>query len=117
MGEIWWEVGVVDAIAYRDLRLQALKESPMVFASSYEQEAQLLLSDFATRLRPSPSAANGIFGAFSDRNHLIGMLGFSWEHRPKMGQQLVLGHPIHSLFCCVSPISLRLRPCWLSSVW
>ncbi|MBD1918472.1 MULTISPECIES: GNAT family N-acetyltransferase [Cyanophyceae] len=72
-----------DVVAYRDLRLYALKEAPTAFASSYEQEAQLSLADFADRLRPSHDAAGGVFGAFSDRNQLIGMLGFSREHRPK----------------------------------
>ncbi|MBD2108710.1 GNAT family N-acetyltransferase [Nodosilinea sp. FACHB-13] len=72
-----------DIAAYRDLRLHALKESPTAFASSYEQEAQFSLADFAARLRPNNDAAGGIFGAFSDRTQLIGMLGFSREHRPK----------------------------------
>ena len=72
-----------DIAAYHDLRLQALRESPTAFASSYEQEACLPLAHFAARLRPFDDAANGIFGAFSDRDHLIGMLGFSRENRPK----------------------------------
>jgi GNAT superfamily N-acetyltransferase len=72
-----------DVTAYRDLRLQALKEAPTAFVSSYEQEVQLSLSDFAARLRPNNDPASGIFGAFSDRNHLIGMLGFSRETRLK----------------------------------
>lgn len=72
-----------DVVVYRDLRLYALKEAPTAFASSYEQEAQLSLKDFAARLRPNHDAASSVFGAFSDRSQLIGMLGFSREHRPK----------------------------------
>lgn len=72
-----------DVAAYRDLRLYALRESPTAFISSYEQEAQLSLADFANRLCPSNDAAGGVFGAFSDRPQLIGMLGFSREQRPK----------------------------------
>ncbi|PZV00570.1 MAG: GNAT family N-acetyltransferase [Leptolyngbya sp.] len=73
-----------DVVAYRDLRLHALQESPTAFASSYEQEVRLSLSDFAARIRPNPdNATSHIFGAFDDSNRLIGMLGFSREHRPK----------------------------------
>ncbi|MBD1876013.1 GNAT family N-acetyltransferase [Nodosilinea sp. FACHB-131] len=72
-----------DVAAYRDLRLYALRESPTAFVSSYEQESQLSLADFADRLRSSHDAASGVFGAFSDRSQLIGMLGFSREQRPK----------------------------------
>lgn len=72
-----------DVVAYRDLRLQALKQSPTAFVSSYEQEAKFSLGDFAVRLRPNDDSASGIFGAFGDRNYLIGMLGFSREPRLK----------------------------------
>ncbi len=72
-----------DVTAYRDLRLHALQEAPTAFASSYEQEAQLSLSDFAARLRPNDNSTSGVFGAFSDRNQLIGLLGFSRETRLK----------------------------------
>jgi ribosomal protein S18 acetylase RimI-like enzyme len=72
-----------DVIAYRDLRLQALKESPAAFCSSYEHEVCLPLTDFAARLRPQDDSASSIFGAFGENHHLIGMLGFSREHRLK----------------------------------
>ncbi|NDJ25538.1 GNAT family N-acetyltransferase [Nostoc sp. B(2019)] len=72
-----------DVVVYRDLRLQALIESPTAFASSYEQESCFSLTDFAARLRPHDDSANGIFGAFGDKDRLIGMLGFSRESRLK----------------------------------
>ena len=73
-----------DVVIYRELRLQALIESPTAFASSYEQESCFSLTDFAARLRPHDGSANGIFGAFvNDTNKLIGMLGFSRESRLK----------------------------------
>ncbi|MFN6497939.1 MAG: GNAT family N-acetyltransferase [Nostoc sp. DedQUE01] len=72
-----------DVIVYRSLRLQALKESPTAFGSSYEQESYFSLTDFASRLQPHDNPANGIFGAFDDTNKLIGMLGFSRENRLK----------------------------------
>ncbi|MBW4484808.1 MAG: GNAT family N-acetyltransferase [Tildeniella torsiva UHER 1998/13D] len=72
-----------DLVAYRDLRLYALRESPTAFVSSYEQEARLSLADFADRLHTNNDAGGGVFGAFSDRPQLIGMLGFSRETRLK----------------------------------
>ncbi len=72
-----------DVTAYRKLRLQALRESPTAFASSYEQEICLTLSDFAARLQAHDNSASGIFGAFGDNEQLIGMLGFSRENHPK----------------------------------
>lgn len=68
--------------AYRVLRLQALRESPTAFGSSYEQEVCLSLTDFAARVRPDDEVS-GIFGAFDEGKHLIGMLGFLRESRPK----------------------------------
>lgn len=72
-----------DVNAYRDLRLQALRESPTAFGSSYEQETCFPLTNFAARLCPNDDSASGIFGAFSDSNRLIGMLGFLRESRLK----------------------------------
>ncbi|WP_256091088.1 MULTISPECIES: GNAT family N-acetyltransferase [unclassified Nostoc] len=72
-----------DVVVYRELRLQALRDSPTAFASSYEEESRFSLADFAARLRPHDNSANGIFGAFSDTDKLIGMLGFSRENRLK----------------------------------
>jgi ribosomal protein S18 acetylase RimI-like enzyme len=76
-----------DVVAYRELRLQALRESPTAFASSFEQEACLSVDDFAKRLSTHDNLNSGIFGAFDDsdgkREKLIGMIGFSRENRPK----------------------------------
>lgn len=72
-----------DVAAYRNLRLHALRELPTAFVSSYEQEAQLPMEEFAARLNSSHDSASGILGAFSDRSHLVGMLGFSRETRLK----------------------------------
>jgi ribosomal protein S18 acetylase RimI-like enzyme len=69
--------------AYRELRLQALGESATAFASSFEQEACLTLTDFIARLNAHDNYNSGIFGAFDDKERLRGMLGFSHESRPK----------------------------------
>lgn len=72
-----------DVTAYHALRLQALRESPTAFGSSYEQEACLPVTDFAARLCPA-DPAGGVFGACDDTtDRLIGMLGFSRESRLK----------------------------------
>ncbi|MGF2038026.1 MAG: N-acetyltransferase family protein [Nostoc sp. CmiVER01] len=72
-----------DVAAYRELRLQALSESPTAFISSFEQEACLSLTDFAAKLHAHDNYSSGIFGAFDDRERIAGMLGFSRESRPK----------------------------------
>jgi ribosomal protein S18 acetylase RimI-like enzyme len=71
-----------DLVAYRELRLQALRDSPAAFSSSYEQEVRLPLTNFIDRIRPHDEAG-GIFGAFDRSDQLIGMLGFSRESSPK----------------------------------
>jgi ribosomal protein S18 acetylase RimI-like enzyme len=72
-----------DVVTYRELRLKALSESSTAFASSFEQEACLTLTDFAARIHAHDNSAGGIFGAFDGNEQLIGMLGFSRESRPK----------------------------------
>jgi ribosomal protein S18 acetylase RimI-like enzyme len=72
-----------DVVAYRELRLQALRESPTAFASSFEQEACLTVTDFANRLSTHDNLNSGIFGAFDESDRLMGMLGFYRENRPK----------------------------------
>lgn len=62
-----------DVLAYRELRLQALQESPTAFASSFEQESCFTLTDFAKRLRERGSLNGGIFGAFDNSDKLIGI--------------------------------------------
>jgi hypothetical protein len=72
-----------DVVAYRELRLKPLRESPTAFASSFEQEAYLTVTDFAKRLSTHDNLNSGIFGAFDDSDRLIGMRGFSCGNRPK----------------------------------
>jgi hypothetical protein len=72
-----------DVVAYRELRLQVLRESPTAFASSFEQEVCLTVDDFAKRLSTHDNLNSGIFGAFDESDRLIGMLGFSRENHPK----------------------------------
>ncbi len=73
---------VADVAAYRELRLQALQESPTAFGSSYEQEICLSLAEFAARIG-FDTANRFICAAVDDRQQMIGMLGFSRESRLK----------------------------------
>lgn len=76
-------LNVEEAAAYRELRLEALRESPTAFCSSFEQEADFSLEKFAAKLRPDNDPVNGVFAAFPDGGRLVGILGYSREGRPK----------------------------------
>lgn len=69
-----------DALAYRDLRLEALQSSPEAFGSSYEEEAPLTLESIEARIPTSDP--NAIFGAFAGEA-LVGMAGFAVYERSK----------------------------------
>jgi ribosomal protein S18 acetylase RimI-like enzyme len=72
-----------DLAVYRELRLAGLKESSTAFGSSYVDEVDLPLTEFAARMRPYNKPDNGIFGAFVENRGLVGILGFAKEHRVK----------------------------------
>lgn len=62
-------LGAADALAYRDLRLQALREHPEAFLSSEDEEAGLSLADWQARL--APNAQKLSLGAFTSQQ-LVG---------------------------------------------
>jgi RimJ/RimL family protein N-acetyltransferase len=66
-----------DAALYRDIRLEALADSPDAFASTLESEQQRPVGAFATRL-----ADSHIVGAF-DGPCLAGVAGFYVQPGPK----------------------------------
>jgi ribosomal protein S18 acetylase RimI-like enzyme len=70
---------IIDAARYRRLRLEALREAPSAFCSSYADEKKRPVSAFAGRLS---SRGVSIFGAF-DGKTLIGILGLARECREK----------------------------------
>jgi ribosomal protein S18 acetylase RimI-like enzyme len=59
-----------DAILYRDIRLEALKQNPEAFGSTFEAESVQPLTWFADRL-----GSSAVFGAFCDSD-LLGVAGF-----------------------------------------
>jgi len=68
-----------DAVAFRDLRLRALKEHPEAFTSSYEEDAVKPLEASVQRIGAS---GNVFWGAFVD-GELRGMIGLVREPRAK----------------------------------
>lgn len=62
-----------DAPAFRDLRLQAMKESPSAFSADHAENAQRPLAHFAAQIGNQPDRF--ILGAFQD-GALLGMAGF-----------------------------------------
>lgn len=67
-----------DASAFQALRLDALRDSPSAFSSSYEEECGTPLPAIESKL-----AQRTIFGAF-DGDELVGMFGIARESSPKL---------------------------------
>jgi ribosomal protein S18 acetylase RimI-like enzyme len=63
-----------DAVVFRELRLRALREDPVPFLASYEEEAPRTIAEVAALLRAS-RAGTEILGAFRGVV-LVGALGF-----------------------------------------
>jgi RimJ/RimL family protein N-acetyltransferase len=73
-----------DASAFQTLRLQALRECPSAFSSSYEEEYETPITVIAGRL--APESGRDMFGAFSERE-LIGTIGFGREGARKLAHK------------------------------
>ena len=67
-----------DAAAFQALRLDALRDSPSAFSSSYEEECTTPLATIESKL-----AQRNLFGAF-DGDVLAGMVGVAREGSPKL---------------------------------
>lgn len=90
---------------YRELRLEALRESPEAFASSYEEERTREASHFAERCaQTGPGRVFGAFAPAGGEERLLGMAGIYWAPRPK------LRHKAHVWGVFVRP-SARGRGC------
>lgn len=70
-----------DAAEFQRLRLEALRDSPTAFSSSYEDERDRDLVKVAERI--SPDGLGLIFGAF-DGGRLVGTTGFRRESGRKL---------------------------------
>ena len=74
-------LGPADAAAFQTLRLQALIEDPVAFASSYEEERDTPMPVVAERLIALPDRA--IVGAF-DGARLVGLAAWHREEMRKL---------------------------------
>ncbi|HEX5327075.1 MAG TPA: GNAT family N-acetyltransferase [Acetobacteraceae bacterium] len=83
-------LGRSDAAGFRALRLEALRQCPAAFGSSYETEQLVTEAGFADRIPDHPPDA--IFGAFpdGDAGGLSGMLGFRVHANPKERHKAML---------------------------
>ena len=74
---------ITDVARYRDLRLQALADSPTAFGSSVDEQREHDLETYIQRI-PAPDSDNATFVAESADQRLTGMIGFSRSPRVKM---------------------------------
>ena len=70
-----------DAAAFLALRLEALREAPSAFSSSYEEECDTPLSEIEARL--AVDSGRNLFGAF-DGDELVGIVGVGRETMRKV---------------------------------
>jgi ribosomal protein S18 acetylase RimI-like enzyme len=75
------KLGPSDAAAFQALRLQALRQDPIAFASSYEDERDTPLATVAERLVPTGDRA--IVGGFDERR-LVGLAAWHREEMRKL---------------------------------
>jgi RimJ/RimL family protein N-acetyltransferase len=79
-------LGSADAEQCQALRLQALRECPTAFSSSYEEERETPLTEVARRLATSDTV---VFGAFAERR-LVGTAALHRETRRKRAHVAVV---------------------------
>jgi ribosomal protein S18 acetylase RimI-like enzyme len=75
---------IVDSALYRDIRLEALKQNPEAFGSTFEMESEKPPSWFETAV-----SRTDIFGAFLEGT-LAGMAGFVTQESSKRAHKGVL---------------------------
>jgi ribosomal protein S18 acetylase RimI-like enzyme len=73
-----------DAAAFQALRLQGLRECPLAFASSYEEELPTPIAEVAKRLAVRGDRA--LFGAF-DGGDVLGLVGVQREGMRKLAHK------------------------------
>ncbi len=64
-----------DATAFRELRLEALKNYPAAFGSDYETDIMLPIEHWQERVRPTADPSKGIIYVASAGATLVGMTG------------------------------------------
>jgi ribosomal protein S18 acetylase RimI-like enzyme len=83
------QANVADAAALRQLRLEALQNRPVAFASDYHEEVQYPLSQTEERLKDQTT--NATFVALAD-SALVGMMGIGQsQHRNVRHNAMIWG--------------------------
>lgn len=85
-----------DAAAYRTLRLDALREFPSAFSSSYEEECDTPLAIIAERL--ARGSGRDLFGAFHG-DELVGMVVVARESGIKLRHKACIRGMVVSAAC------------------
>jgi len=80
-------LNAADAADFQSLRLEALRQCPTAFTSSYEEERDIPLAQVAQRLAPTPNGV--VLGAFEE-GLLIGMTGIYRERGRKLAHKGVV---------------------------
>jgi ribosomal protein S18 acetylase RimI-like enzyme len=78
-----------DAPAYRSLMLDAYARHPDAFTATVAERASLPLSFWQARIRTDPHANDLVLGAFHE-SQLVGVVGLSFETRPKTRHKCTL---------------------------
>jgi RimJ/RimL family protein N-acetyltransferase len=76
-------LGTTDAVAYRAFRLRAVRETPLAFTASFDEESAKPLAATVARLAPPGRPDDAVFGAFDGPEELIGIVGLSVAPRPQ----------------------------------
>jgi ribosomal protein S18 acetylase RimI-like enzyme len=88
------QANVADAAALRTLRLEALQDRPIAFASDYEEESQYPLSRTEEQLKDQTT--NATFVAVAD-SILVGMMGIGqYRHRNVKHNAMIWGVYVQS---------------------
>lgn len=78
-----------NAIAYRNLMLEAYERHPDAFTSSVAERAALPISWWEARVGEAAEASDVVIGAF-DEHRIVGVAGLSFETREKAKHKATL---------------------------
>jgi ribosomal protein S18 acetylase RimI-like enzyme len=80
-----------DAAAYREMRLEGLKNHPEAFGESYHEFRARTVEDIAEMIPSEPQSRNGfVLGALDDNNQLAGIVSLSRESFAKRAHKDIL---------------------------
>lgn len=84
-------LGPSDFAQYKTIRLEAVKQEPTAFGGSYEDEVLLEDSFYQDRFAGLWAAPdNGVFGAFTSAEELVGVAGLFRQSNRKMSHKGML---------------------------